>query len=224
MSDPRPHAPLLVERLPDGRVQVRTGKVEIGQGIHHALAQIVADGLSLPLSQIEVLPVDTDHSPDQGVTSGSRSVQDAGPGLREACTALQPPGVLARWVGRSVQRPHLAAVFAGAPVFIHDLVLPGMRHGRVLHPPQGAQRAEAPVAAPGVVHDGRLSGVLDDSSAAADAALQRLVKSLRWNTLPLPPEEAQDLQALPAQTRTVCDQAAAPGTQPVARRVRGRYT
>lgn len=224
MNAPRPHVPPLVERLPDGRVQVRTGKVEIGQGIHHVLAQIVADGLSLPMSQIEVLPVDTDHSPDQGVTSGSRSVQDAGPGLREACTALQAPGALSRWVGRSVPRPHLAAVFAGQPVFIPDLVLPGMRHGRVLHPPLGAQRAGTPLAAPGVIHDGRLSGVLADSSAEADAALRRLDASLCWDTPALPPEEADDLQALPAQTRTVCDQAAAPGTPPVARRVRGRYT
>ena len=32
-----------VERLPNGRVQVRTGKVELGQGLHTALAQIVAE-------------------------------------------------------------------------------------------------------------------------------------------------------------------------------------
>jgi len=67
-----------------GRVLVRTGKVELGQGLHTALAQIAADELGVPVSQVHMLPVDTDSSPDQGVTSGSQSVQEAGRALREA--------------------------------------------------------------------------------------------------------------------------------------------
>ena len=72
-----------------GEVRVRTGKVELGQGLHTALAQIVADGLGVAVGRVRLLPVDTDDSPDEGVTSGSLSVQDAGRALREACAALR---------------------------------------------------------------------------------------------------------------------------------------
>ena len=90
-------AQAMVEIMAD-RVLVRTGKVELGQGLHTALAQIVADELGVPVGQIQMLPVDTDSSPDQGVTSGSQSVQEAGRALREACAALRqfhlPDGTL----------------------------------------------------------------------------------------------------------------------------------
>ena len=81
----------------DGRVGVRTGKVELGQGLHTALAQIVADGLGVALDRIQMLPIDTALSPDQGVTLGSLSVVEAGAALRQACadwcaTHGAPPG------------------------------------------------------------------------------------------------------------------------------------
>ena len=71
--------------LPDGRVQVRSGKVEIGQGILHALAQIAAQTLGLPLQAIEAVPASTAFSPNEAVTSGSLSVQDSGTAVRHAC-------------------------------------------------------------------------------------------------------------------------------------------
>jgi nicotinate dehydrogenase subunit B len=39
----------------DGSVQVRTGKVELGQGILTALAQIAADELGVAAEQVQVL-------------------------------------------------------------------------------------------------------------------------------------------------------------------------
>ena len=69
----------------DGTVSVRSGKVELGQGIATALAQMVAGELGVALSRIRMLPADTRHSPDEGVTAGSLSVQDSGSALRQVC-------------------------------------------------------------------------------------------------------------------------------------------
>jgi CO/xanthine dehydrogenase Mo-binding subunit len=71
--------------LPAGQVQVRSGKVEIGQGILHALVQIAAHELALPVQSIEALPASTAFSPNEAVTSGSLSVQDSGTAVRHAC-------------------------------------------------------------------------------------------------------------------------------------------
>ncbi len=68
-----------------GEVTVRVGKVEYGQGIWTALAQVAAEELQVDLSRVRMAPVSTSTSPDEGVTSGSRSVQDCGSALRQAC-------------------------------------------------------------------------------------------------------------------------------------------
>ena len=68
-----------------GEVVVRSGKVEYGQGIWTALAQVAAEELQVGLSRVRMAPVSTATSPDEGITSGSRSVQDSGSALRQAC-------------------------------------------------------------------------------------------------------------------------------------------
>src|ERR1019366_8624695 len=68
-----------------GEVTVRVGKVEYGQGIWTALAQVAAEELQVDLARVRMAPVSTSTSPDEGVTSGSRSVQDSGSALRQAC-------------------------------------------------------------------------------------------------------------------------------------------
>src|SRR5256885_17073782 len=73
----------------DGTVTIATGKVELGQGITTAFAQIAADELGLPLQRIRILPASTAYSPDEGVTSGSLSIQDGGKALRKACAGLR---------------------------------------------------------------------------------------------------------------------------------------
>jgi len=69
----------------DGTVSIYSGKVEIGQGILTALAQIAADELGIALERIRMVPADTTVSPDEGVTSGSLSIEDSGVALRSAC-------------------------------------------------------------------------------------------------------------------------------------------
>ena len=70
---------------PDGSVTAFTGKVEIGQGIVTALAQIVADELDVDLARVTMISGDTATTPNEGVTSGSRSIEDSGAALRAAC-------------------------------------------------------------------------------------------------------------------------------------------
>src|SRR5580704_15784998 len=69
----------------DGEVTVRVGKVEYGQGIWTALAQVAAEELQVSLARVRVAPVSTGTSPDEGVTAGSLSVKDSGSALRQAC-------------------------------------------------------------------------------------------------------------------------------------------
>lgn len=69
----------------DGHVVVSPGKVEIGQGIITALAQIAADELEVDLSRVRMQRASTASSPDEGVTSGSLSVQQSGRAVRHVC-------------------------------------------------------------------------------------------------------------------------------------------
>ena len=73
----------------DGTVSIASGKVELGQGISTALAQIAAEELDVDFKKIKLLPPSTAYSPDEGVTSGSLSVQDGGKGLRLACAQVR---------------------------------------------------------------------------------------------------------------------------------------
>jgi nicotinate dehydrogenase subunit B len=57
----------------DGTVTVYTGKLELGQGIMTAQAQLVAEELQVPLDRVRVVQGDTAVCPNQGTTSGSQS-------------------------------------------------------------------------------------------------------------------------------------------------------
>ena len=82
-DNPRLSQWLRLER--DGTVSVIPGKVELGQGIVTALAQIAAEELDVAFERICMVPAATPASPNEGVTSGSLSIQDSGSALRFAC-------------------------------------------------------------------------------------------------------------------------------------------
>jgi CO/xanthine dehydrogenase Mo-binding subunit len=69
---------------PDGSATVFTGKVELGQGIVTALAQIAAEELDLPLARIKMISGDTGQTPNEGQTAGSQSIEASGTALRMA--------------------------------------------------------------------------------------------------------------------------------------------
>jgi CO/xanthine dehydrogenase Mo-binding subunit len=73
----------------NGQVMVSPGKVEIGQGIVTALAQIAADELDIDLSRVQMIRASTAASPNEGVTSGSLSIQQSGRALRHACAEIR---------------------------------------------------------------------------------------------------------------------------------------
>src|SRR3954470_8477408 len=73
----------------NGQVTISPGKVEIGQGIVTALAQIAADELDIDLSRVQMIRASTAASPNEGVTSGSLSIQQSGRALRHACAEVR---------------------------------------------------------------------------------------------------------------------------------------
>jgi isoquinoline 1-oxidoreductase len=69
---------------PDGHVTGYSGKIEMGQGIIAALAQMLAEELEVPFNAITMVMGDTRLCPPDGGTNGSRSVRYFGPALRAA--------------------------------------------------------------------------------------------------------------------------------------------
>lgn len=72
-----------------GKVAIRTGKVEIGQGVLTAMAQIAAEELDVGLERIALASGDTDLTPNEGMTAGSLSMQSGGVSLRLACANVR---------------------------------------------------------------------------------------------------------------------------------------
>jgi nicotinate dehydrogenase subunit B len=69
---------------PDGIVTVFSGKVELGQGVKTAFAQIVAEELDVPFERIRMVMGDTARTPDEGFTAGSTTIRLGGFALRHA--------------------------------------------------------------------------------------------------------------------------------------------
>src|SRR2546428_5123767 len=70
--------------LPDGRVQAFFGKMDMGQSLEVAIAQVVADELDVACDKVDVLMGDTGTSCNQGGASGSTGVSNGGRLLRNA--------------------------------------------------------------------------------------------------------------------------------------------
>jgi CO/xanthine dehydrogenase Mo-binding subunit len=72
-----------------GKVTVLTGRVELGQGVLTAMAQIAADELDIAIERIIVRSGDTEKAPNEGYTAGSQSIQFGGVALRQACADVR---------------------------------------------------------------------------------------------------------------------------------------
>ncbi|HUI16426.1 MAG TPA: molybdopterin cofactor-binding domain-containing protein [Alphaproteobacteria bacterium] len=231
----------------DGTVTVMTGKVELGQGILTALAQIAAEELALPLARVRMISGDTGSTPNEGFTAGSQSIEYGGTAVRLAAAearailldqAAQRLGVAAgelsladgvitaaggraadgrslgygelaaegifhreasatartvppaerKLVGKPIPRLDIPAKVTGGAIYVQDMRLPGMLHGRVVRPPRyGAALAalddDAVRKLPGVValvRDGSFLGVVAEREEQAVAAREALAKAARW--------------------------------------------
>ncbi len=68
----------------DGSVTAFSGKIEFGQGIRTAFAQLVANELDIPVDRVRVVLGDTAQVPFDFGTFGSNSVAQEAPALRRA--------------------------------------------------------------------------------------------------------------------------------------------
>ncbi len=73
----------------DKTVTVFSGKVELGQGIETAIAQIAADELDVALERLSLVAGDTTQSPDEWYTAGSQSIEVGGMAMRLACAEVR---------------------------------------------------------------------------------------------------------------------------------------
>jgi nicotinate dehydrogenase subunit B len=71
--------------LRSGVVEIRPGKVELGQGVLTALSQVAAEELDIGIGRVRMIPAATGASPDEGYTAGSLSIQDSGSAIRLVC-------------------------------------------------------------------------------------------------------------------------------------------
>jgi CO/xanthine dehydrogenase Mo-binding subunit len=134
------------------RVWIRSGKVELGQGVHDALAMIVAEELGLELDRVRVAPVDTATSQNEGTTAGSRSMEETGAQLRV--------------VAASARQAFLAVAAAELGVEIGRLTID-----------EGAVRAPGgrSVRFGELARGGALAGPIDPAAPVRPAAERRLV-------------------------------------------------
>ena len=84
--------PVLAARLhlaENGTVTVLNGKVEEGQGPRTELAMAAAEELRVPLAQVRMQMADTDLTPNDGTTAGSRTTPGTVPAVRKAAAAAR---------------------------------------------------------------------------------------------------------------------------------------
>ena len=73
----------------DGSANVLSSTVEMGQGSESALAQIAAEELGVPFDRVHVVQPDTDVTPYDTITAGSRSTYHMGNAVRAAAAKVK---------------------------------------------------------------------------------------------------------------------------------------
>ncbi len=78
-----------LELTPEGRLLVRVGGVDLGQGSDTTIAQIAAQTTGVPFGAVKIAPVDVFNTPDGGVTSASRTTYVSGNAVVQAGKKLR---------------------------------------------------------------------------------------------------------------------------------------
>jgi CO/xanthine dehydrogenase Mo-binding subunit/aerobic-type carbon monoxide dehydrogenase small subunit (CoxS/CutS family) len=79
----------IVEITAAGRIWVRTGAADMGQGSDTVAAQVAAEALGLPYELVDVVACDTRVCPDGGMTTASRQTFVTGNAVKRAADALR---------------------------------------------------------------------------------------------------------------------------------------
>lgn len=102
-----------LEFSPSGRVHLKSGRVELGQGIATALTQIAAEELDLPVTAFDLTLGHTEVSPGEGPTVGSMSVSFGGQSVRMVASAARV--VFLEHAAQMLKTmPHVLSVLEGA--------------------------------------------------------------------------------------------------------------
>lgn len=75
--------------LEDGKINILTGKIELGQGIMTAIMQIAAEELNTHMDLMEIHIAETGYTPDEGYTLGSMSIETSGMAVRNAAACAR---------------------------------------------------------------------------------------------------------------------------------------
>lgn len=187
----------------DGVFTVFSGKVEEGQGPRTELAMAAAEELGVELTRVRVVLGDTDRTPNDGITAGSRTTPGTVPAVRRAAAAARgwleakrqwspdaPLKPAKDWtlLGKGQWRTDAREIVTGAHRYPSDVVREGMLYGCVLRPPAyGAklERVDIEVAkragALAAVRDGDFAGCAAATSYAARKALGAMAATARWS-------------------------------------------
>lgn len=77
----------------DGSLEILTSSMEIGQGVMTVLSQFASEELSVPIEKIRVSSADTDYTPFDASTTGSRSTYHMGNAVILACRDIKKQAV-----------------------------------------------------------------------------------------------------------------------------------
>ena len=177
-----------------GGAQLRRAAAEARQ----ALLEMGSQRLGVPVGELAiadgVISVKLDAS--RRTTFGSL----IGGGRFERKVSANPavkPAASYKVVGQSVPRAEIPAKMFGTHVFVHDVRLPGMLHGRVVRPPRAGATLvsideSSAAKLPGVirvVRKGTFVGVVAEREEQAVAAAKAL--KVEWSATPVLPEYGQ---------------------------------
>ena len=228
-----------------GRVHVRSGKVDIGQRISTAIAIIAAEELEVDAADIVVEARQTGVTPNEGITSGSNSIEQSGHAVRRAAASarrhllgqaarqfgtdvaalrmedglirdpatnqsvsfkelaggrrfdipvdagveLKAPDTYTR-IGKPATPRGAVGQVTGRTVFIHDMVMDGMWHARIVRPPHSEARLSEldatvceKITAQGlaIVRDGSFLAIAGADEYSVIKACERLAAAAAWD-------------------------------------------
>lgn len=189
-----------------------------GAEVRALLVELASDRLGKPAADLKVrdgvIAGPDGRSVTYGELAASVNLQ------REATAGIAPKSPRDHTlVGQSIGRVDIPPKVKGDAIFIQDMRLPGMLHGRIVRPPARGARLEGYEAsglrqAAGLVHivrDGNFLGLVADDEYRAVQLRAQLAESAHWSegdALPKAQDIYDYLRSAPRQTAVVSERGA----------------